>query len=1112
MDAVDEATFRIPETWRDSVVVRRGGRTTREVVPDETAEQFDKELTELQSKLSEEILSHPDSDPELVSAARAYVAGTPTPLGAAVATLVRLTALYQPEWLQVPRLADVWVARHGLVFAAQAVAELGRVFLDGPGSSQALQRPRPEEIDSYWGERQRIAYRMRLLLTAADDADHQAVVDALAHSRDGWWSRVLVAFLVPGQTPWVDELCAEAAGVREFDGVLGTLLCAIGTAEQLDMVAGLNLRAYTWNSNLLTLTDALGPDIVPFADALLDRDWSPDEHAHARELLAALPGDQAFETLLARIGRRGVRPAVLKSMERDPVRAVRVLARTAESDQIAADLLIRHLRTRPDVLAGDLSEAELPRTARATAAALQAADERLCEGLPDLLVRPPWTRPRSAKRAEPVIVGDLPAPPPPRIVWQPDEQGEWARAADEWGQWAYLPDWPAALADFAAGTLWYAGVAQVLVAGPEEQVRPLLAEWRPNDFFRAGIWGRQTVARFGLDALPPALHIARVRPANGFLLLPFVAAEVATLMADWLVRLKAARGFAAAWLSRHADAAVPLLLPAALGTPGPARRDAEAALRFLSADGLDVSAVVAKYGATARAAIDAMLAAEPTETPLAKVPVTGGWLAGRPLPELLLRDRANRLPEWIVDHVVTMLAASRPGDRYPGLDVVAEVCDPGSAARFAWQLFEMWNAAGTPPKDGWVLTALAWSGDDDTVRRLAPLIRAWPGQGGHARAVAGLDVLAELGTDTALTQLHNISQKVPFKGLRSRAQDKIAELARSRGLSPEELADRLVPDFGLDAHTALVLDYGPRRFTVGFDDQLRPFVVDGNGKRRKDLPKPGADDDPELAPAAHRRFAGLKKDVRTVAGDQMLRLERAMVAQRRWSVAEFEELFVRHPLLSHLVRRLVWVIDEDGGARDGDGDGDGTGTGAGHGSGSGDGPRTGFRVAEDGTFADIEDNTLTLPTGASVGIAHPLHLGEHLPAWADVFVDYEIAQPFLQLGRPVYAADPAALDRFDGMTVPTGRILGLERRGWERARPADAGLQFTVSKALPGGRRAVIGLEPGIASSGAVDIFPEQKLSGIAVWSARSDPAQSTIASLDAVTASELLADLMRLQ
>ncbi|STM38261.1 WGR domain-containing protein [Escherichia coli] len=37
--------------------------------------------------------------------------------------------------------------------------------------------------------------------------------------------------------------------------------------------------------------------------------------------------------------------------------------------------------------------------------------------------------------------------------------------------------------------------------------------------------------------------------------------------------------------------------------------------------------------------------------------------------------------------------------------------------------------------------------------------------------------------------------------------------------------------------------FGPRQFTVSFDETLKPFVRDVSGSRLKDLPKPNKSDD-----------------------------------------------------------------------------------------------------------------------------------------------------------------------------------------------------------------------------------------------------------------------------
>jgi hypothetical protein len=333
---------------------------------------------------------------------------------------------------------------------------------------------------------------------------------------------------------------------------------------------------------------------------------------------------------------------------------------------------------------------------------------------------------------------------------------------------------------------------------------------------------------------------------------------------------------------------------------------------------------------------------------------------------------------------------------------------------------------------------------------------------------------------------------VPFKALKKRAREKIDEVAEGLGLTTDQLADRLVPDLGLADDGSTVIDYGPHRFTVTFDEQLRPCVRDETGKLRKALPAPGVKDDPELAPAERKRFAALKKEVRTIASDQLRRLEAAMVTGRSWTAAEFRELLVEHPLLRHLVRRLVWL-------------------------GDGDGKVTAFRVAEDLTLADVHDDAWTLPADATVRLAHSLHLGDELEAWADLFADYEILQPFPQLGRPVHAftdeeATGHRLTRFEGVTVPVGKLLGLTKRGWERGTPEDNGVERWFSRPIARDRHLVIALDDGIAV-GMVDEVPDQTLETLWIDTAPGDYWRShtyphRLGEIDPVIASEILADL----
>ena len=401
---------------------------------------------------------------------------------------------------------------------------------------------------------------------------------------------------------------------------------------------------------------------------------------------------------------------------------------------------------------------------------------------------------------------------------------------------------------------------------------------------------------------------------------------------------------------------------------------------------------------------------------------------------------------------------------YGGIEIVKESCDAASLAEFAWGLFQNWAAAGYPTKKlGWAFDVLLWFGDGETARRLAPLVRAWPGEGGSARAAVGVDVLAAVGGDAGVREVYDISQRSQFGALRDAAAARIAAVAVARGLSAEQLEDQLVLGLGAGADGMQSLDYGARQFTVGFDEYLHPYVCDGSGKRRASLPKASSKDDAVLVGAAQERFAGLKKDAKTLAVRQAARLEQAMVGGRRWSEAEFRALFVAHPLMRLLGRRLVW------------GEFSGLGDAA---NGSGGALRAAFRIAEDGTFADVADERYVLADGSpTIGLVHPLALAADLPRWAEICHDYEIIQPFPQVGRPTFALTHAErtttrLERFHGAHLPTDSFLTLHRRpGWGAIPEWNAGRAIATGRRLPDSRMLIVRITPGY-SQGSLAATP----------------------------------------
>ncbi len=838
-------------------------------------------------------------------------------------------------------------------------------------------------------------------------------------------------------------------------------------------------------------------------DVAIKGGYGSDRVKEVGQALALIRTPAVAEAMTDHLAEKDLRAIATEYLQSAPMLAVAPLAARAVGKGAVADLA-------KSVLASVVAKS--PDEARGLAATLEEHQRALVEGaldrfenvieaepseLPRVLASPPWLEKKRA--AAPRTVSGLEQlARKARVVWESEAQRKEFKneqsyyATDPAKEKAILKEIQEAIKAKRASSVSSYKLMQL----PKESGIKTLEE-APLEIFSwyYGSVPTAFIGRYELDALGAVLRYATVDPTNAVEALSVVdAPEAAPIMADALVRLKKSRQEAQRWLLKFAETAAVALVPIAVDT-GKGRAKAEAALRYIAAHGKRevVEKVAKEYGAKAAEALSDVLEYDPLLDVPAKLPKLPGFFSAGALPRPRLRGQKKVLPVSALEALGTMLAFARVDEPYAGIAQVKEACDPASLAEMAWELFQAWLVSGAPNKENWAFLALGTFGDDECARKLTPLVRAWPGEAAHARAVVGLDVLAAIGTDVALMHLHGVAQKVKFKGLQERAREKIDQIAEARGLTAAELADRLVPDLGLEDDGSLELDFGPRKFRVAFDEMLKPAVLDDSGKRLPDLPKAKQSDDAEKAAAATATWKALKKDSKTVATSQLVRLELAMCAQRRWEPEAFDQFFVHHPLMIHLVRRLVW------GAYD-----------------AKDKLLSTFRIAEDRSYADAKDAEYKLPPGAKIGLVHRLEMEQRdADAWGQVLGDYEIMQPFAQLSREaIRAADDeknvTELVRVTGITVPTGKVLGLDNRGWRRGPPQDAGVVCWYEKPLAGGWVACLDLEPGIYT-GMIAESPQQKLGKVVVsknaysWHRESC---KPLGELSAIEFSELVRDL----
>ncbi|RRD48508.1 WGR and DUF4132 domain-containing protein [Arachnia propionica] len=395
------------------------------------------------------------------------------------------------------------------------------------------------------------------------------------------------------------------------------------------------------------------------------------------------------------------------------------------------------------------------------------------------------------------------------------------------------------------------------------------------------------------------------------------------------------------------------------------------------------------------------------------------------LPPLLVAD--HRLGP---DQVKQLLRALSAESEHPLVTALRRQAETTVRDRFAVALFRAWIGSGAPSRQGWCMTGAGWLGDSTFIHELTPLLREWPGQSQHQRAVKGLTALRNVATDSALQAISGIAAKVKFAGLKKRAGEAMDEIAEQRGLSRDELEDRILPDGGLDERGTRIFSYGTRRFLahVTPDGRIAARLLDADdhpsGKVLTSLPAPNKSDDQARATVAKAEFAAMKKDLTAMVKIQTTRFEQAMVQDRRWNPRDHATLIAPHPVLRRLLAGVVWGVHAADGSL-----------------------AATARIDEDGTLTDPDDDPIEIPDDGSVSIVHPLDLtDEQLSIWGEVLADYELTTPFRQLDRPTFTLPRDQGDAVELKGLPEGRfpatkLLGaFTRYGWQRGKAYDAGV------------------------------------------------------------------------
>lgn len=425
-----------------------------------------------------------------------------------------------------------------------------------------------------------------------------------------------------------------------------------------------------------------------------------------------------------------------------------------------------------------------------------------------------------------------------------------------------------------------------------------------------------------------------------------------------------------------------------------------------------------------------------TQKKLAKTYYPPLWLPLADLPPLTINDQPLTSEQLkVVVMATAALKNDKKGQGQPLLTALKQVIRPEERALFAWQLCQLWQKAKMPDELYGVLSLLGWWGDNSLLEPITYQIKTWavdPATNGKAKML--VRSLGQMGTNEAFLLLHNMSQSHPTRSIKKEAGLVLEKAAALLGLTTEQLADRTIPDCGLDGRGHKRLDYGSRYFVMELDDELQPAVRDESGKRHPKPPQPTQKDDPELAKTALADWQKSKKQITKIVKVQTTRLEMGMITGRRWSRPEFEALFLKHPLMGYFARTLLWLAY----------------------TAENQLLSTG-RVTVEQELVNIHDELLDWQVVDSLQLTHPLLLPPaELRAWSQLWADYQLIQPFPQLGREIFQLTAEEMEGVAELTLLKEQSLRavavastLDKLHWLRGATQDGGYVFEHTKTFP---------------------------------------------------------------
>jgi len=327
--------------------------------------------------------------------------------------------------------------------------------------------------------------------------------------------------------------------------------------------------------------------------------------------------------------------------------------------------------------------------------------------------------------------------------------------------------------------------------------------------------------------------------------------------------------------------------------------------------------------------------------------------------------------------------------------------------------------------NGQVLKGLIWccsvADDPSMTGCLAESVERYfakiPGIGVHSQAAgnACIAVLGALSGMEPIRQLSRLRMRIKNRPGLELIDKSLQAAAERAGMPAADLEEVVVPTFGLDCDGRLREEIGSCAVEIAVNGArlAAPQWFGPDCKPRKSVPAEVTKD-----------FAAELKSIKATIAEisKMLpahrsRIERFLLAERSWPLAEWRQRYLDHPLIGGMCRRLIWRFA--------------------------DGERSVLGIWDAGRIVDAEGRPIDWledrERSVTVRIWHPIESpAEEALRWRVRIENTGVVQPFKQAHREIYLLTPAECDtatysnRFAEHVVKQHQFRALcAERGWQ---------------------------------------------------------------------------------